>query len=92
MKIILVSKCSLDIGQYVEFKMTVLICPSKSLISSRWVTYVNILENTSETIVHMFKHKHPPCSHIHILGFMTLSVLPLVAFDASLVVSLVHFL
>ena len=40
MKIILVSKCSLDIEQYVEFKMTVLISPSKSLISSRWVTNV----------------------------------------------------
>ena len=39
MKIILVSKCSLDIKQYVEFKMTVLISPSKSLISLRWVTY-----------------------------------------------------
>ena len=40
MKIILVSKCSLDIEQYVEFKMSGLISPSKSLISSRWVTYV----------------------------------------------------
>ena len=40
MKIVLVSKCSLDIEQYVEFKMSVLISPSKSLISSRWVTYV----------------------------------------------------
>ena len=38
MKIILVSKCSLDIEQQVEFKMSVLISPSKSLISSRWVT------------------------------------------------------
>ena len=38
MKIILVSKCFLDIEQYVEFKMSVLISPSKSLISSRWVT------------------------------------------------------
>ena len=38
MKIILVSKCSLDIGQYVEFQISVLISPSKSLISSRWVT------------------------------------------------------
>ena len=38
MKTILVSKCSLDIEQYVEFKMSVLISPSKSLISSRWVT------------------------------------------------------
>ena len=39
MKIVLVSKCSLDIKQYVEFKMSVLISPSKSLISSRWVTF-----------------------------------------------------
>ena len=39
MKVILVSKCSLDSEQYVEFKMFVLISPSKSLISSRWVTY-----------------------------------------------------
>ena len=39
MKIILVSKCSLDIQQHVEFKMSVLISPSKSLISSRWVTF-----------------------------------------------------
>ena len=38
MKIILVSKCSLDIEQYVQFKMTILISPVKSLISSRWVT------------------------------------------------------
>ena len=39
MKIVLVSKCSLDIEQYVEFKVSVLISPSKSLISLRWVTY-----------------------------------------------------
>ena len=39
MKIILVSKCSLDIEQYVEFEMSILISPSKSLISLRWVTY-----------------------------------------------------
>ena len=38
MKIVLVSKCSLDIEQYAEFKMSVLISPSKSLISSRWVS------------------------------------------------------
>ena len=38
MKIVLVSKCFLDIEQHVEFKMSVLISPSKSLISSRWVT------------------------------------------------------
>ena len=41
MKIILVSKCSLDIEQYVEFKMSVSISPSKSLISSCWVTIVH---------------------------------------------------
>ena len=40
MKIVLVSKCSLDIEQYVEFKMSVLISRSKSLISSRWVTFM----------------------------------------------------
>ena len=39
MKIVLLSKCSLDIEQYVEFKMSILISPSKSLISLRWVTY-----------------------------------------------------
>ena len=38
MEIILVSKCSLHIEQYIELKMTVLISPSKSLISLRWVT------------------------------------------------------
>ena len=32
MKAILVSTCFLDIEQYVEFKMSVLISPSKSLI------------------------------------------------------------
>ena len=42
MKVILVSKCSLDIEQYVKFKMSVLISPSKILISSRWVTYIYI--------------------------------------------------
>ena len=39
MIIVLVSKCSLDIGQHVEFRISVLISPSKSLISSHWVTY-----------------------------------------------------
>ena len=38
MKVVLVSKCSLDIEQYVEFKMSVLISSSKSLISLCWVT------------------------------------------------------
>ena len=42
MNIVLVSKCSLDIEQYVEFKMSVLISPSKSLISLRWGTYRSI--------------------------------------------------
>ena len=40
MKIVLVSKCSLHFEQYVDFKVSVLISPSKSLISSRWVTYI----------------------------------------------------
>ena len=40
MKMVLVSKCFLDIEQYVELKMSDLISPSKSLISSRWVTYI----------------------------------------------------
>ena len=39
MKVVLVSKCSLDIEQYSEFKMSVLISPAKSLISLCWVTY-----------------------------------------------------
>ena len=39
MKIVLVSKRSLDIEQNVEFKISVLISPSKSLISSCWVTF-----------------------------------------------------
>ena len=50
MKIILVSKCSLDIEEYVEFKMSVLISPSKILISSHRVTNVyvsNIVESVS---------------------------------------------
>ena len=34
--LLMVSKCSLE---YVKFKMSVLISPSKSLISSRWVTH-----------------------------------------------------
>ena len=47
MTIVLVSKCSLDIEQYVGFKMSVLISPSKSLIRSRWVTYTG--SRTNET-------------------------------------------
>ena len=39
MKIVLVSKWSLDIEQCVEFNMSVLISPLKSLISLCWVTY-----------------------------------------------------
>ena len=38
MKIVLVLECFLNIEQFVEFKMLVLISASKSLISSRWVT------------------------------------------------------
>ena len=49
MKIVLVSKCSLDIKQYVEFKMLVLIFPSKSLISSRWVTFIYLLHYISQS-------------------------------------------
>ena len=60
MKIVLVSKCSLDIKQYVEFKMLVLIFPSKSLISSRWVTIMQPFSNIKQTnkhceVVNMFK-------------------------------------
>ena len=47
MKIVLVSKCFLDIEQYVGFKMSVLISPSKSLISSRWVTYTQDINGKS---------------------------------------------
>ena len=43
MKLVLVSKCSLDIEQNIEFKISVLISPSESLISSRWVTYRPII-------------------------------------------------
>ena len=39
MKMILVSKFSLNIEQSVKIKMSVLMSPSKSLIRSRWVTY-----------------------------------------------------
>ena len=49
MKMILVSKHFLDIEQYVEFKMSVLIFPSKSLISLRWVTYVEV----SSEVIHL---------------------------------------
>ena len=49
MKMILVSKYFLDIEQYGEFKMSVLIFLSKSLISSRWVTNSDaIKQNESE--------------------------------------------
>ena len=44
MNIILVSKCSLDIEQYVEIKISVLISPSKSLIHSCWVTIYCLAE------------------------------------------------
>ena len=60
MKLVLVSKCSLDIEQYVEFKMSVLISPSKSLISSRWVTYflspsLILLDSFIHSFIHSFK-------------------------------------
>ena len=50
MKIVLVSKCFLDIEQYVKFNMSVLISPSKSLISSRWVTFDNGYQATNNGI------------------------------------------
>ena len=43
MNILLVSKCTLDIEQYDEFKISVLLSLSKSLISLCWVTYVNLI-------------------------------------------------
>ena len=53
MNIVLVSKCSLDIEQHVEFKMSLLISPSKSLIiSSRWVTH------TSKLLLYNCSMKH----------------------------------
>ena len=45
MKIILVSKCSLDIEKYGKFNMSVLMSPSKSLISSHWVTNIYSLHD-----------------------------------------------
>ena len=51
MKIVLVSKCSLDIEQYVEFKMSVSISPSKSLISSRWVT--NMMNSVQKFVFYL---------------------------------------
>ena len=51
MNIILVSKCSLDIEQYVEIKISVLISPSKSLIHSRWVTNVHEWKGKARFIV-----------------------------------------
>ena len=53
MKIILVSKCFLDIEQYVEFEMSVLISPSKSLISSCWVTCARLQK--VEILAHMWR-------------------------------------
>ena len=46
MKIVLVSKCSLAIEQYIEIKMSVLISPSKSLITSCWVTFRHKCDST----------------------------------------------
>ena len=61
MKLVLVSKCSLDIEQYVEFKMSVLISPSKSLISSRWVTYFlcNIVQYVICACLSGLEESHP---------------------------------
>ena len=77
MKIVLVSKCSLDITQYVEFKISVLISPSKSLISSYWVTYV-WLKNTQKPmktrsrLVHNFCY----CKFNHVIYSQVTMVLP----------------
>ena len=56
MKIVLVSECSLDIEQHVEFKMSVLISPSKSLISSRWVTCVMLMRSSKMSEVQTFNN------------------------------------
>ena len=47
MKIILMSICSLDIEQYVEFEMSGLMSPLKSLSSLHWIThgYFNSVTN-----------------------------------------------
>ena len=55
MTIVLVSKCSFDIEQYVGFKISVLISPSKSLIWSRWVT--NGYQHMEYTLSKDFAHK-----------------------------------
>ena len=57
MKIIFVSNCSLDIEQYVEFKMSILISPSKSLISSHWVT--NTFPPGYLQRIYGFQKEHP---------------------------------
>ena len=68
MKINLMSKCSLDIEQNVEFEMSVLITPSKSLISSHWVTFF-------KKSVDNFETAHKTCS-ILVWGADPLSLLP----------------
>ena len=55
MKIILVSKCFLNIEQYVEFKMSVLISPSKSL--SACVGSHLFIEFTTHVVKELLLHK-----------------------------------
>ena len=43
MKIVLVSKCFLDIEQYAEFKMSVLISPSRASLARVWSQIFNRL-------------------------------------------------
>ena len=45
------SKCSLDIEQHDEFKMSVLISSSKSNISSRWVTNDKFLHSNISLMI-----------------------------------------
>ena len=60
-------KCSLDIEQYVEFEISVLIFPSKSLISSHWVTnsWAMKVNRVSKIWVRMFT----TAKYIHLLQF-----------------------
>ena len=67
MKIVLVSKCFLDIEQYVEFKMSILISPSNSLISSRWVTYTHLNTLTQlGTLVYIYTHINMSQAYMHV--------------------------
>ena len=50
MKMILVSKCFLNIEQYVEFKMSVLIFPSKSSLARIGSQMTEIRRETSHAI------------------------------------------